>query len=460
VYQLGRDSTQCVRYDVSAVYLGTPGQDQQCPAHLVGQADTVSITGRTAGGSVVGAGGASAGAAGADAAGGGGGGQPVAVHQAAAASALSVSVTYGPDPGLVQQVVDSVQPAGPAGPSAVPQSANGGAGPSAVPQSAGAPSAKASAPAPAPVPSGAAAKPVTATSAAGAHPAGAASAFAAAPSATPVAPSAAPAAKPPAAKPPAAKPPATAAPGASKTPQPASTVQLVVRKVMPLPGFDTCTAPSLQAMKAWRKAYSTAAIYIGGTEMGCGYGNLSASWVHAVKAMGWSLIPIYVGVQAPCNSFSQEIVPSHASAEGTGAAAQAVLHAGWFGIGKRAPLYFDMEAYNNGNTACRNSVLSFLDAWTREIHALGYVSGVYSSAASGAEDLADATTVYGRPLAKPDSLWFALWDNRANLVGTPYVSGSEWSPGRRIKQYKGSHWQKVGGIKLDIDSDWVEGAVY
>ncbi|HEY2442210.1 MAG TPA: hypothetical protein VGI31_03660, partial [Streptosporangiaceae bacterium] len=278
MYQLGRDSTQCVRYDVSAVYLGTPGQDQQCPAHLVGQADTVSITGRTAGGSAAGAAvgaGVGAGAVGAGA--DDGGGQPVAVHQAAAASALSVSVTYGPDPSLVQQVVDSVRPAGPAGASSVPQSAKGGAGtaePSAVPQSAsaaGVPSAKASA----------SAKPATAASAAsaasaaGAHSAGGASAPAVVPSATPAAPSATPASKPSASKPSAAKPLATAAPvpGASKTPQPASTVKLVVRKVMPLPGFDTCTAPSLQAMKAWRKAYSTAAIYIGGTEMGCGYGN-------------------------------------------------------------------------------------------------------------------------------------------------------------------------------------------
>jgi hypothetical protein len=37
---------------------------------------------------------------------------------------------------------------------------------------------------------------------------------------------------------------------------------------------------------------------------------------------------------------------------------------------------------------------------------------------------------------------------------------SWWTPNRRIKQYEGSHWQKVGGINLDIDSDWVQGPVY
>jgi hypothetical protein len=32
-----------VRYDVNAVYLGTPGANQNCPAHAIGKADTLSI---------------------------------------------------------------------------------------------------------------------------------------------------------------------------------------------------------------------------------------------------------------------------------------------------------------------------------------------------------------------------------------------------------------------------------
>ena len=45
VYLLSKDPGQCVRYDVNAVYLGTPGRNQNCPPHLVGRADTVSIGG-------------------------------------------------------------------------------------------------------------------------------------------------------------------------------------------------------------------------------------------------------------------------------------------------------------------------------------------------------------------------------------------------------------------------------
>src|SRR5580704_10516435 len=45
VYSLSKDPAQCVRYDVNAVYLGTPGPNPDCPAHVVGRADTVSIGG-------------------------------------------------------------------------------------------------------------------------------------------------------------------------------------------------------------------------------------------------------------------------------------------------------------------------------------------------------------------------------------------------------------------------------
>src|SRR5271170_8209577 len=43
VYRLAEDPSQCVRYDVHAIYLGAPGPDQDCPAGLVGRTETVSI---------------------------------------------------------------------------------------------------------------------------------------------------------------------------------------------------------------------------------------------------------------------------------------------------------------------------------------------------------------------------------------------------------------------------------
>ncbi|HEY2576722.1 MAG TPA: DUF1906 domain-containing protein [Streptosporangiaceae bacterium] len=372
-----------MRYDKNAVYLGTPGVNQQCPPSLVGRADTVSIAPSTA---------ASQPAAGpaiemqsAEV----GGGQAATAPR----PGVTVTATYGADPGAVRQVLSSVRSAGTGAPVVLHQFA--------------------------------------------------------------------PAASPTPSQPPTGTPPSPPSQSPSPSPMASPASQPVTSYVTtPVPGFDTCTAPSLQAMQAWRHSYSAAAIYIGGAEMACDYGNLSASWVRAVRAMGWSLIPIYVGRQAPCNSFSQEIQPRQAANEGSWAAGDAVSHARSLGLGTGSPIYFDMEAYNSGDSICRDSVLSFINAWDQHLGALHYVSGMYSSAASGIEDMGSATTVYGRTLVKPQSIWFALWDDQANLIGTPYMLSSWWTPDRRIKQYEGGHLVTVGGIRLDIDSDWVEGAVY
>src|SRR5215471_12966187 len=65
--------------------------------------------------------------------------------------------------------------------------------------------------------------------------------------------------------------------------------------------FDTCEAPSLSDMSAWlNSSFVSINIYIGGANRACGNGNLSSSWVSSVEAVGWKLIPTYVGLQAPC----------------------------------------------------------------------------------------------------------------------------------------------------------------
>jgi hypothetical protein len=226
----------------------------------------------------------------------------------------------------------------------------------------------------------------------------------------------------------------------------------------PLNGFDACTAPSVEAMKAWKAKYSAIGIYIGGQNMACDYGNLSASWVKSVHAQGWSLLPLYVGLQAPCNSFPAPINTANAAAQGRSAANTAVADAVNFGLGRGTPIYFDMESYRNSNMNCRNTVLTFLDTWTRELHDRGYVSGVYSSASSGVTDLVTNTVIGGHALAEPDALWFALWDNSNNLTGTPYLPATRW-PSDRVKQYAANEIQKVGGYTIHIDVDRIHGAV-
>ena len=118
-----------------------------------------------------------------------------------------------------------------------------------------------------------------------------------------------------------------------------------------------------------------------------------------------------------------------------------------------------MEAYNEKKAGCVTAVLTFLDAWDRQIQARGYVSGVYSSAGSGVIDLQNTASVGGHALAKPQAIWFALWDNAVNLTGSPYMTPAVWSSTARSKQYAGPRVVTVGGISMNIDSDLVSGPV-
>jgi hypothetical protein len=212
-------------------------------------------------------------------------------------------------------------------------------------------------------------------------------------------------------------------------------------------------------MKAWRAKYAATAIYIGGQMMDCGQGNLSTNWVQQTEAMGYALMPTFVGLQAPCNSFSGKIDPKQAASQGTAAANQAVTAAKSYGLGAGTPIYYDMEAYNHTNAGCRTAVLTFLDAWTRQLKAVSYISGVYSSAGSAITDLQSNTTVAGHSLAEPQAIWFALWDNGNSMTGSPYMTSAVWPVASRSKQYAGNRVVKVGGISLNIDADWVASAV-
>jgi hypothetical protein len=110
-----------------------------------------------------------------------------------------------------------------------------------------------------------------------------------------------------------------------------------------------------------------------------------------------------------------------------------------------------MEHYNITDSTCRATVLRYLSAWTKQLHALGYLSGVYAHQNSGAVDLAAAynSTSY----ARPDALWIARWDNNSSLTNWPTVPNTYWLVGQRGKQYRGDHNETYGGVTLNIDND-------
>jgi hypothetical protein len=221
-------------------------------------------------------------------------------------------------------------------------------------------------------------------------------------------------------------------------------------------GFDACTAPSSRTMSAWESSpYRAIGVYIGGLNRGCSQPNLTSTWVREQIADGWHLIPTYVGLQAPTSSCSScaKLSSSSAASQGAAEAEDAVEDARTVGIGPGSPIYFDMESYSRG-TSASSATLTFLAAWTTALHTAGYESGVYSSSASGIADLASKV---GTSYAAPDDLWIANW-NEADNTDDPYVPDSAWSQHQRIHQYRGGHNESYGGVAINIDNNYVEGA--
>lgn len=219
--------------------------------------------------------------------------------------------------------------------------------------------------------------------------------------------------------------------------------------------FDTCTAPTVETMQAWRSSpFRGVGVYIGGPNRTCAQPELTASWVDQVSRMSWRIVPIYMGLQAPCTfrgPGSVNINPDRAAEQGAASAADAVAKAKALGMVPGSAIYGDMEHYDANRPACRTTVLRYLSAWTKELHRQGYLSGVYAHLYSGAKHLSEAysSTSY----ARPDALWIARWDEDPSLTGWQDIPDTQWARGQRGKQFQGDHNETHGGVTLNIDRD-------
>ncbi|MDH6580560.1 DUF1906 domain-containing protein [Kitasatospora sp. MAP5-34] len=228
------------------------------------------------------------------------------------------------------------------------------------------------------------------------------------------------------------------------------------------PGFDACSAPSLETMRAWRgnSPYGAVGVYTSGNQRACDQSRLTADWVRQVRAMGWRLIPTHVGSQAPCGDSASKpghIDPAHAADQGRAEAAQAVTALKALGLDEGSPVYLDVEAYQQSQPSCSQAVVDFTIGWTEELHRLGYRSGFYSSLDSGIADLHAAARARRSPL--PDAIWYARWDDRADTGGSGGLDEDLWVNHQRIHQNQGNVQETYGGVTLPIDRNWIDGPV-
>jgi Domain of unknown function (DUF1906) len=209
-------------------------------------------------------------------------------------------------------------------------------------------------------------------------------------------------------------------------------------------GFDACAAPSAAYMSAWhsKSPYGAVGIYIGGAERACAQPNLTAAWVTQQAAAGWRFLPIYVGPQA---EFGQITTPA---SQAVAAAQDAVTQAAALGLGPGTAIYYDMEAYP---AAQEKNALAFMSAWTTELHAEGYKSGIYGSSASGVTDLVANFTKD----AMPDVIWDALWNGDANTAD-PAIPATDWANNDRAHQFNGGNDETYGGDTIDVDQDYLD----
>jgi hypothetical protein len=226
--------------------------------------------------------------------------------------------------------------------------------------------------------------------------------------------------------------------------------------------LDTCSAPSLKTITKWhRSPYRAVGVYVGGVNLACGQPGLTAKWVAGVSAQRWRLLPVYVGRQPQClrtngqaravKAAPQKINRSLAASEGTYAADTAAARGEALGMRRGSAFYDYIGNYSTGNAACSKAVLTFVSAWTRELHRLGYLAGVYVSLSSGAQDLSRAYT--WKSFTHPDALWVSGGKKNPSLTGWTGVSSSKWAVHQRARQFRGPHKETYDGATMNVDSD-------
>ncbi|SDT67134.1 glycoside hydrolase domain-containing protein [Jiangella sp. DSM 45060] len=225
-------------------------------------------------------------------------------------------------------------------------------------------------------------------------------------------------------------------------------------------GFDTCTAPSLAALQAWRVSpFRTVNIYFGGVNRGCTQPNLTAAWVRGATAAGWRLLPTYFGRQPSCmlGTKPYRYTSGTAGSYGISDAQDAVTQARALGLLPGSALYADVEHFDRTNADCVLAVRRYVSAWTVTVHQAGYLAGVYVHQDSGLPTLSGS---YGSASwARPDAVWMARWDGNSALTGWPTAPNTQWSNHQRAKQYRGDHTETHGGVTLNIDSDSLDAPV-
>jgi hypothetical protein len=234
-------------------------------------------------------------------------------------------------------------------------------------------------------------------------------------------------------------------------------------------GFDACSLPTVAQLQTWwtSSPYKTVGTYIGGDEFACrsGLSNLTPSYVSSVLAQGWEIVPIWVGPQAPGGNFKYSVstdTPT-ANAQGVTEADSAVAQMIALGMNQGSTVVYDMEAYSYSNATYTAATQAFLEGWTTELHAKGYLAAVYSSHPEFNNWIPTLVT------PAIDTIWYAYFFSTGVPCGTTcetvYPTASSfttiapyWLNDHRSRQTSSSLNSTYGGLTINIDEDYTDAA--
>jgi hypothetical protein len=243
-------------------------------------------------------------------------------------------------------------------------------------------------------------------------------------------------------------------------------------------GIDLACAPSASNMQTWwtDSPYQDVGVYLGGCDVYCvspnGQNtcasnwtagtsktvdtNLTPAWISSVEKMGWGILPLWVGPQAPCIADASSywtIDNSDTYSTGAYQADQAVAQANAQGI-TNGIIYYDMEGYTPDGGSCSAAVESFLIQWTTELHAQGFASGLYGGMSAFQTDFLALSP-------EPDDIWVALWNANNTVWNLGTLSNSDWPNNQRIHQWSSlSSGETWGGVNLGgMDKNVVDASV-
>jgi len=232
-------------------------------------------------------------------------------------------------------------------------------------------------------------------------------------------------------------------------------------------GFDNTFVYSTHEMLTWWKSspYYDVGVYLPNALNRKNDPGLTPKWVSTVVGQGWTIIPIWYGLQAPqsptqCIEDPQDLepfslTPAVAYQEGQQEADCAMQNAVAIGI-SGGIIYKDLEQYYDkpADTACDTAAKSYVQGWTSELEAFGWNAGVYGGGgnADAPKDWPDV----------PDDVWIKTWPSSV----TPWYSvwgilGSKdsklWFDQNRLAQYQGNQMQAWGDnneLPLDLDMEY------